>query len=199
VGALLDGLASDRPVPAGGSAAAAVIAVAAALLEKAARLSAIRWPSADAALEHAHSLRLRAEELVQSDANAYLSFVEALRSAKGLRGKERERSVAPAREATIDVPLAITRLAAETVELASALAEHGNPNLRADAMVAATLAAAAATAAARLIAVNLSGARDPRLQEADQTARSASDKVAAIDVSKDSAASPAGSRRRAPG
>ena len=186
-------------MPAGGSAAAAVIAVAAALLEKAARLSAVRWASADAALEQAHSLRLRAEELVEADANAYLSFVEALRSAKGLRGKERERSVAPAREATIDVPLGITRLAAETVELANALAEHGNPNLRADAMVAATLAAAAATAAARLIAVNLSGARDPRLHEADQTARSASDKAAGMDMSKDSAASPAGSPRRAPG
>ena len=85
--ALLDGLASDRPVPAGGSAAAAVIAVASALLEKAARLSITQWASAEVALEQAHALRLRAEELVEADAQAYLSFVEATRASKGLRAR----------------------------------------------------------------------------------------------------------------
>jgi formiminotetrahydrofolate cyclodeaminase len=178
--ALLDGLASDRPVPASGSAAAAVIALGSALLEKVARLSTAKWASADAALEEAHALRLRAEELVEADANSYMTYVEALRSAKKVQGKARERVIAPARAATIDVPLAIARLAAATVELAGALAEDGNPNLRADAMVAATLAAAAATAAARLIAVNLAGARDSRSDEADRIARAATDKAAAL-------------------
>jgi len=126
--------------------------------------------------EQAHALRLRAEELVEADAQAYMSFVEATRAAKGLRGQARDRALSPARAATVDVPLAIARLGAETVELAGELSAHGNPNLRADAMVAATLAAAAATAAARLIAVNLSGAsRDPRLVEAQKTARAAAD------------------------
>jgi formiminotetrahydrofolate cyclodeaminase len=180
LGALLDGLASDRPVPASGSAAAAVIAMASALLEKVSRLSTERWASAEVALEQAHALRLRAEELVEADANAYMSFVEARRSAKDVEGKARESAIAPARAATIDVPLAIARLAAETVELAEGLAANGNPNLWADAMVAATLAAAAATAAARLIAVNLSGARDPRAGEADRIAQAASDKAAAL-------------------
>jgi len=167
--ALLDGLASDRPVPASGSAAAAVIAMSSALLEKVARLSSAKWASAGAAFEEAHALRLRAEELVEADANSYMSYVEAVRSAKNVQGKARERVIAPARAATIDVPLAIARLAAEAVELADALAEKGNPNLRADAMVA-----------ARLIAVNLSGARDPRSTEAGRIARAATDKAAAI-------------------
>ena len=178
--ALLDGLASDRPVPASGSAAAAVIAIASSLLEKVARLSTAKWASADAALEEAHALRLRAEDLVEADANAYMSYVDTRRSANALRGKDRESAVAQARAATIDVPLAIARLAAETVELAAALVENGNPNLRADAVVAATLAAAAATAAARLVAVNLSGARDERSTEAERIARAASDKAAAL-------------------
>jgi formiminotetrahydrofolate cyclodeaminase len=199
VSALLDGLASDRPVPAGGSATAAVIAVAAALLEKAARLSSAQWASAEVALEQAHSLRLRAEELLEADANAYMSFVEALRSAKGLHGKARERAIAPARAATIDVPLAIARLGAETVELATVLAKQGNPNLRADAMVAATLAAAAAAAAARLIAVNVSGAPDSRLNDAGKIARAADDQAAALGLSTGSSGSPADSPRRAPG
>jgi formiminotetrahydrofolate cyclodeaminase len=176
--ALLDGLASERPVPASGSAAAAVIAMASALLEKVARLSTARWATADAALEEAHALRLRAEELVEADANSYMSYVEAVRSAKNVHGKARERAIAPARAATIDVPLAIARLAAEAVDLADALALNGNP--RADAMVAATLAAAAATAAARLVAVNLSGARDSRWTEADRIARAATDKATAL-------------------
>jgi methenyltetrahydrofolate cyclohydrolase len=155
--------------------------VAAALLEKAARLSTAQWASAEVALEQAHSLRLRAEELVDADARAYLTFVEAMRAAKALRGQARERAVSPARAATVDVPLAIARLGSETVELAGELAANGNPNLRADAIVAATLAAAAATASARLIAVNLSGARrDPRLDEAHKTARAATDKAGAL-------------------
>jgi formiminotetrahydrofolate cyclodeaminase len=170
-------------VPASGSAAAAVIAIASSLLEKVARLSRAKWASADAALEEAHALRLRAEELVEADANAYMSYVDAQRSARALRSKERERVIAPARAATVDVPLAIARLAAETVELAAALVANGNPNLRADAMVAATLAAAGATAASRLVAVNLSGARDKRSSEADRIARAASDKAAALSPS----------------
>jgi formiminotetrahydrofolate cyclodeaminase len=170
-------------VPASGSAAAAVIVIASSLLEKVARLSRAKWASADAALEEAHALRLRAEELVEADANAYMSYVDAQRSARALRSKERERVIAPARAATVDVPLAIARLAAETVELAAALVANGNPNLRADAMVAATLAAAGATAASRLVAVNLSGARDERSSEADRIARAASDKAAALSPS----------------
>jgi formiminotetrahydrofolate cyclodeaminase len=155
--------------------------MSAALLEKVARLSTARWASAEVALEQAHALRLRAEELVEADAQAYLSFVEALRAAKELRGSARDNSVKPAREATVDVPLAIVRLGAETVELARELAANGNPNLRADTMVAATIADAAATAAARLIAVNLSGDRnDPRLDEARRTARATSEKADAL-------------------
>ena len=173
--------------------------MASALLEKVGSLSITKWASADAALEQAHSLRLRAEELVEADADSYMAYVEAVRSAKNLQGKARERAIVPARAATIDVPLAIARLAAETVELADALVENGNPNLRADAMVAATVAAAAATAAARLIAVNLSGARDPRSAEADRIASAAADKAATLWLFTDSLKSPGGSPRRARG
>ena len=155
--------------------------MSAALLEKVARLSTTKWAAAEVALEHANAIRLRAEELVDADAQAYLSFVEALRAAKGLSGSARENSVKPARDATVDVPLAIVRLGAEAVELARDLAANGNPNLRADAMVAATLAAAAATAAARLIAVNLSGAGgDRRLAEAQRIAAETSDAAEAV-------------------
>ena len=158
-------------------------AMAAALLEKVAKLSTTHWAGADVALERAHALRLRAEELVEADAHAYMSFVEATRAARGLRGAARDQAIRPAHDVTVDVPLAIVRLAAETVELATDLAANGNPNLRADALVAATIAVAGATAAARLIAVNLSDARDdPRLDEARRVAQAASDETDALAI-----------------
>jgi formiminotetrahydrofolate cyclodeaminase len=168
-------------VPAGGSATAAAVAMAAALLEKAAVLSAKHWRGAAAAGERAHALRLRAEELLEEDAHAYLAFVEALRAAMGMNAEARGRSVGPAHSKTVDVPLAVVRSATEVVELAAALAGHGNPNLRADAVVAATLAAAAAEAGAGLMAVNLfDSPSDPRLEEARSLAKAARENVAAL-------------------
>ncbi|HEV2033638.1 MAG TPA: cyclodeaminase/cyclohydrolase family protein [Candidatus Dormibacteraeota bacterium] len=176
---LLNGLASDQPVPAGGSATAAVVAVAAALLEKAAKLSAAHWTGAAGARERAHALRVQAEELLEEDSHAYMAFVEAVRGAKGTIGEARERAIGPAHSKTVDVPLAIVRSGAEAVDLAAQLATHGNPNLRADAVVAATLAAAAAEAAASLMAVNLSAKQgDPRLAEARRLATAAGRRAA---------------------
>ena len=69
-----------------------------------------------------------------------------------------------------------TRAAAEVAELAVQLANHGNPNLRADAVVAATLAAAAAESGLTLIAVNLGdAAEDARLAEARRLAQKATE------------------------
>lgn len=168
-------------MPAGGSATAAAVAMAAALLEKAAVLSLTQWSGAARAGESAHALRLRAEELLEEDAHAYLAFVEALRAAKGLTGEARARAVGPAHSQTVDVPLAIVRSGAEVVEIAAALATLGNPNLRADAVVAATLAAAAAEAGSGLIAVNLDDSpADARLEEARHLATAAREKVAAL-------------------
>jgi formiminotetrahydrofolate cyclodeaminase len=153
----------------------------AALLEKAAVLSLTHWSGAARAGERAHALRLRAEELLEEDAHAYLAFVEALRAAKGMSGEARARAVGPAHSKTVDVPLAIVRSGAEVVDIAAALAAHGNPNLRADAVVAATLAAAGADAGVGLMTVNLAGApSDPRLEEARHLAEAALDKVAAL-------------------
>ena len=124
---------------------------------------------------------MRAEELLEEDAHAYLAFVEVLRGAKGMSGEVRARAVGPAHSKTVDVPLEIVRSGAEVVDIAATLAAHGNPNLRADAVVAATLAAAAAEAGAGLMAVNLSDAPgDARLEEARRLAMSAGEAVAAL-------------------
>ena len=77
---LLEALASREPAPAGGSAAAATVAIGAALLEKAALLAVEKWDGAERAGQRAHELRLRAEELIERDAQAYLDYVEARRA-----------------------------------------------------------------------------------------------------------------------
>jgi formiminotetrahydrofolate cyclodeaminase len=75
----------------------------------------------------------------------------------------------------------MTRAAAEVADLAVQLANHGNPNLRADAVVAATLAAAAAESGLTLISVNVGDAAgDPRLVAARQLARKATGLAASL-------------------
>ena len=56
------------------------------------------------------------------------------------------------------------------VGIAVQLADSGNPNLRADAVVAAILGAAAAEAAATLIRVNVEDNDDVRLRDAQEQA-----------------------------
>ena len=149
-----------------------MVAAAAALVEKSARLSTRQWAGAAGALERAHALRLESFELIEEDAQAYLAFVDAVRS---------HQEVDKTQARTIDIPLRMTRAAAEVAELAVQLAKHGNPNLRADAVVAATLAAAAAESGLTLIAVNLGDARDDaRLAEARRLARKASGLAASL-------------------
>lgn len=149
-----------------------MVAAAAALLEKSARLSGKQWDGAAAALERAHALRVESFELIGEDAQAYLAFVDAVRS---------HGDVGLAHARTVDVPLRMTRAAAEVVELAVQLANKGNPNLRADAVVAATLAAAAADSGLTLIAVNVGDvAGDKRLAAAKQLARKATGLAASV-------------------
>ena len=150
------------------------MATAAALLEKCARLSARTWNGSAEAHAQAHSLRMRAEELVEEDVHAYLAYVSATRSGAG---------IASAHARTVDVPLEVVRTAAGASELAERLAMHGNPRLRADAVAAAILAGAAAQIVAVLVRENLSPAsRDRRLVEARRLARAASARARRLDA-----------------
>jgi formiminotetrahydrofolate cyclodeaminase len=149
--------------------------MAAGLVEKSARLSTAHWIGAANLGKRAAVLRKLAAILVDADAQAYTDYVKALRAARGLHTKEREAILAPVRERIVEVPLTVTRAAAEVADLAATIAVHGNPNLRSDATVAAHLAAAAAQSSATTLAANVKGAaRDARLAEARRLAAGAS-------------------------
>lgn len=149
-----------------------MVAAAAALVEKSARLSHKQWGGAAGALERAQALRVEGFGLIEEDAQAYLAFVDAVRS---------QGEVGTAHARTVDVPLRMIRAAAEVAELAVQLAQHGNPNLRADAVVGATLAAAAAESGLLLIEVNLGDpAGDARFAAARKLARKATELARSI-------------------
>jgi formiminotetrahydrofolate cyclodeaminase len=175
VSELIEEVAAPTPAPAGGSVAALVVALAAGLVEMAARLSPMTWSGADAVAVRAAALRARAAPLAQADAEAYSAVLAAMRARREDDPDVRSAAVREALEAAASVPLDIAAIAAEVAQLAAKVAARGNPNLRGDAACAAALSAAAARAAANLVLINLGTADDERARRATELARAASE------------------------
>jgi len=183
VGAFLDALAAGAAAPAGGSAAALVLAQAAALCAKSARLSGRQLTASRAAelTAEAEQIRGTAASLIDEDPRAYQAVIEHSRRIGGeqnrrIGGERRaERSaagrsdgMAAALSAAADVPMRIVELATSVAALAAVLARDGKPALRGDAIAAGLLARAAARAAAALVSINLADRpADPRHSRAD--------------------------------
>ena len=160
----LEEVAGEGPTPAAGSLAAVVVAAAAGLLAKIARVSKSEWPEAAGIAAQAESLRDRAAPLAQIDADEYVAALRSVRDGAGEPGDRRDFAVGRAYARAAEPPLRIVETATDVAELAVTVAEKGNPSLRADAVAAAVLAAAAARAAAELVVVNLTAVEgDPRV------------------------------------
>lgn len=174
LGEFLDELAAPREVPGGGSALALALAAAAAAVAMAARLSASSWEDGAGIAAQAESLRARAAELVETDAASYRHALAARDKAAELPTERRDWEVGRAFAAAAEPPLAIARLAADVAELAAVVAAGGDERVRADASVAAALAAAAARGGVALVAANLTAvAGDSRIAEAELLAAAA--------------------------
>jgi len=165
-GDLLDLLASEERVPAGGSSAALVVAIAAGLVAKAARLSRSEWLEAGGAAAQADTLRARALSLAQSDAVAYEDALATLGGIENVAPDRRDAAIQEVLIRSAEVPLLISQTACDVSLLAADVAQAGNPELGADAGVAALLAEAAARAAGHLVEVNLA-----TIPEDERTAR----------------------------
>jgi methenyltetrahydrofolate cyclohydrolase len=155
---LLDALASDQPAPGGGSAAALVGAMAAALCAKVAGFSTDGGAGAQAA-----ALCRRLTALADEDARLYENALSELEL------RDDDFKLGRALEQAAEAPLRIAEACADVAVLASALAEHGSAAHQADARSAAALAAGAARAAAVLVEVNLGvSGTDARVQLAQK-------------------------------
>jgi len=163
---LLASIADETRAPAGGSVAAIVVALAAALVAKAARLSRGSWRDARGAIAQADALRARVVPLAEADAAAYAEAIAALEA--------RDPGLGAALSRSAHIPLVIAEAAADVASLAKWVAEEGDPAARGDAATAAVYALAAARAAAHLVEINLSATRgDERVLVARALAQTA--------------------------
>jgi formiminotetrahydrofolate cyclodeaminase len=151
---LLDRLAAKQPTPGGGGAAAITVAMAAGLVGMAARFSTAQLIDAAGRAAHADRIRDRVAALAEQDAEAYQAVLAAFALPREPAPEVRSRQIRRALERATRVPTEIAEAASRVAVEAAELATRGNPNLRGDAVVAATLAAAAARAAAELVRLN---------------------------------------------
>jgi methenyltetrahydrofolate cyclohydrolase len=162
-----DTVAAETSAPGGGSVAAVVGGMAAALAAMAARFSKEQWEDSGGVVAQAEALRARLLPLAEEDARAYEDVLVALRLPKDVKEEVRDAAIGDALSRAADVPMAIAEAAADVATLAAELAERGNPNLRGDAATAALLAEAAVRASANLVEINLATREgDERLERA---------------------------------
>jgi formiminotetrahydrofolate cyclodeaminase len=84
----------------------------------------------------------------------------AFRLPEQLEPEVRNATLGVALERAAAIPLAIAEVGADVADLAAQLAEHGNPDVRGDAVAGAVLAEAGTRAAAHLVRINLGAAPD---------------------------------------
>jgi methenyltetrahydrofolate cyclohydrolase len=144
-------VAAATPAPGGGSSAAFTAALAAALVEMAARLA-----SMEDAPEQASELRARALRLADEELKSYAPVLVAPDA------HERELALAAASEP----PARITETAADVAELGAQVAASASASVRGDALTGVVLAEAAALAAFRLVEINVGSG--PVLERARQ-------------------------------
>ena len=153
------------PAPGGGAVAAVVASLAAGLTAMAARFAPDEWESRATVVGRAEELRARVEPLADADAEAYGAFM----------AEPSDENV----ERIVTIPFELAESAAEIAELAALVAAEGNPNVSGDASAGADLAAAAASVAARLVAIN-ARADDQRVQQAAALAERAANAAARV-------------------
>jgi formiminotetrahydrofolate cyclodeaminase len=164
---------ADQPTaPGGGTVSGVGIALAAALLVKAARAAADEWDGAAGAAAQAQQLRRQAEELPDRSRAAFGEAVALLRSRTG--GGERDLALREALERAADVPLRSAGIAASVATLAAEVAEQGRADLRPEAVTAGVVAEACCRTAAHLVEINLGVVReDARLVITERHVREA--------------------------
>jgi formiminotetrahydrofolate cyclodeaminase len=165
----LDRLASDAPVPGGGSAAAIVAALGAALVAMVGRITAGNpkfAEHADGSMEivrRCDILRQALREARERDERAFGAVVAAQSLPRTDEAQRSARTAAlqNALAEAADAPLHCAALSRDAIELAQAIANTGNTGLVSDVGCAVEFGAAAVAACAYNVRVNHLHLRDP--------------------------------------
>ena len=170
----LDALASNAATPGGGSAAAILGAMGAALVSMVCNLTIGKKKYADVedemtnVLNEAERLRRALTDMIQDDVQAFDAVMGAYGMAKETDAEKAVRSEAiqvALIQATV-VPLACCRVAREVIDLAGVAAEKGNLNVISDAGVGVLAAYAALRSAALNVYINAKMIADKGFAEA---------------------------------
>lgn len=164
----LDALASKSPTPGGGSAAAIMGAMGAALVSMVCNLTIgkknYEQVGADMAiaLEQAEALRARLVDLVRADIEVFDLVMAAYRLPKETESEKdaRSRRIQDALKAATRVPLDCAEACAEVIRLCQTVAEKGNRNVITDAGVGVMAAYAALRSADLNVHVNVGVIKD---------------------------------------
>ena len=164
----LDDTASDSPSPGGGSVAALVGALGAALNSMVCNFTVGKKKYKEVEVEvseilsKSEKLRTKVTELVQADTEVYSKVSEAYKLPKKTKAQRKERTkvIQLALKEAMKVPLDVVKYCCEVLKLNQPLVEKGNPNLISDVGVSASLAWAAMESAALNVEINLAGIKD---------------------------------------
>lgn len=164
----LENLASKSSTPGGGSAAAIIGAMGAALVSMVANFTVDKkgYENVHAdmrtVLDSSEKHRREFIDLIQADVDVFNQVMAAYGMPRETDQQKQSRSDAiqfALKQAT-DVPLACATLCLEVIELSSQVAEKGNTNVISDAGVAVLAAEAALGSAALNIYINIANIKD---------------------------------------
>jgi glutamate formiminotransferase / formiminotetrahydrofolate cyclodeaminase len=164
-------VASAAPTPGGGSVAAYVGTLAAALTQMVAGLTVgkPKFAAVDAemraVLGESSALAAKLSDLVTRDADSYAAVSAAYKMPKEPEAvaAARREAIAQALMGAARVPLETAQICLRVAQLAATAATQGNPNAVSDAGVAALLAEAACRGAAYNVRINVAALTDPTM------------------------------------
>ena len=164
----LDELASKASTPGGGSAAAIIGAMGAALVSMVANLTVGKknYEAVEGEIKNilarSEELRMQLADMVKADVDVFNKVMGAYglpRDTDEQKAQRTEAIQAALKEAT-DVPLACAKLCAEVIKLCLPTAEKGNKGVISDAGVAVLAGYAALRSAALNVYINIGGIKD---------------------------------------
>jgi glutamate formiminotransferase/formiminotetrahydrofolate cyclodeaminase len=168
VDGFLTNLASDSPAPGGGSVAALCGALGAALSSMVCQLTIgkEKYQEYEAEIKQvllsSEKMRDELTLLIDEDTNAFNDVMKAFKMPKETDEQKKKRSEAIQKgyKKAAEVPLKTARLCMSVFDVASAVAEKGNPNSITDAGVSALLSKAGVESALLNVEINLGSIKD---------------------------------------
>jgi len=170
-------VASEKPVPGGGSVSAYAGSLAASLLCMVCRLTLKRpeyekhWPKVKEILQKSETLRMKLLSLVDEDSQSFSSLMQAYRLPKQTDEEKRGRSaeIQKGLRGAAEVPLTTMEQAADALVLAVSLGEYANENVLSDLQTAVHLAYASAHGASSNVAINMTSIKDEDYKKRTKT------------------------------